>query len=301
MTRSMKKTKPSPLRTNKYLSLPVSRLVWPHKALLSIRTFSPCIDICLRTEDPAEQVFDDNVTNVNTFLQRIAKFEMSTNSQLTDLWRIKDMAFQPLRVQLDIQEYIPGLFDILQVRPQVPMTKVLAVFCYLEIETANLTHEIETRFFDPLIYFGENGSLLDDPRPLEEQAGEIEIQTSRILPVLNAFFDCLQKVVLLSKNCLLQMNGLFFDKYPLYKESFKKQNYYSIFDNLGTILTNLYIVDLIIKDNDSFEHYWKTYNAMFQKVRSNPDAYTIDRKMLRRLSKFVERMYANILAGNVYE
>ena len=39
----------------------------------------------------------------------------------------------------------------------------------------NLTHEIETRFFDPLIYFGENGSLLEDPRPLEEQAGEIEI------------------------------------------------------------------------------------------------------------------------------
>ena len=164
-----------------------------------------------------------------------------------------------------------------------------------------MTHEIETRFFDPLIFFGENGSLLDDPRPPEEQAGEIEIQTSRILPVLNAFFDCLQKVVLLSKNCLLQMNGLFQDKSPLYKECFKKQNYYSIFDNLGRILTNLYIVDLIIKDNVSFEHYWKTYNEMFQRVRSNPDAYTIDKRMLRRVLKFVEKMYANILAGNVYD
>jgi len=38
-------------------------------------------------------VFDDNVSNVNDFLQRIAKFERSTNSDLTDLWRIKDMAF----------------------------------------------------------------------------------------------------------------------------------------------------------------------------------------------------------------
>ena len=45
------------------------------------------------TEDPAEQVFDDNIENVNTFLQRIAKFEMSTNVELTDMWRIKDMAF----------------------------------------------------------------------------------------------------------------------------------------------------------------------------------------------------------------
>ena len=45
------------------------------------------------SEDPAEFVFDTNVDNVNSFLQRIAKFEMNTNSQMTDLWRIKDMAF----------------------------------------------------------------------------------------------------------------------------------------------------------------------------------------------------------------
>ena len=70
---------------------------------------------------------------------------------------------------------MPGLFDILKVRKGVEITKVLAVFSYLEIETANLTHEIETRFFDPLIYFGENGGLDEDTRPLDEQAGEKEI------------------------------------------------------------------------------------------------------------------------------
>ena len=31
--------------------------------------------------------------NINMFMTNIAKFEMSTNSQITDLWRIKDMAF----------------------------------------------------------------------------------------------------------------------------------------------------------------------------------------------------------------
>ena len=76
-------------------------------------------------------MFDDSISNVNLFMQSIAKFEMTTNNQMTDLWRIKDMAFQPLRVELDIQEYIPGLFDILKVRKDIPMTKVLAVFCYL--------------------------------------------------------------------------------------------------------------------------------------------------------------------------
>lgn len=33
------------------------------------------------------------MNNVNTFLQRIAKFEMTTNIENVDMWRIKDMAF----------------------------------------------------------------------------------------------------------------------------------------------------------------------------------------------------------------
>lgn len=69
----------------------------------------------MRAEDPAEQVFDDNMENVNNFLKQITDFERATDNQMADLWRIKDMAYQPLKVQLDIQEYIPGLFDILKV------------------------------------------------------------------------------------------------------------------------------------------------------------------------------------------
>ena len=38
------------------------------------------LNFLLLTEDPAEQVFDTNMDNVNSFLQRIAKFEMNTNS-----------------------------------------------------------------------------------------------------------------------------------------------------------------------------------------------------------------------------
>jgi hypothetical protein len=47
------------------------------------------------------------------------------------LWRIKDVGFQPLQVSLDIQEYIPGLFDILTPNKDVPLTKIMATFCYL--------------------------------------------------------------------------------------------------------------------------------------------------------------------------
>ena len=139
----------------------------------------------------------------------------------------------------------------------------MAVFCYLEIETINLKHEIEQKFFDPLIFFGENGSNFADERPEEERAGEMEIELSRSLPVYNEFFDTIRKIIALTKNILLQMNGLFNSSYPLYKDSFKKINYNVAFDNLGSILSDLYTVDLIIKDNVAFKDYWAQYNDMF--------------------------------------
>jgi hypothetical protein len=53
------------------------------------------------------------------------------------------------------------------------------------------------------------------------------------------------------------MNGLFNPKSKLYSNSFKKLIYFEIFNNLGTILTTLYIVDLIIIENTNFQSYWE--------------------------------------------
>lgn len=64
--------------------------------------------------DYPKVVFDEGVKNMNEFLSKIKQFEQITNQHMTDIWRIKDLAFQPLQVSLDIQEYISGLFDILK-------------------------------------------------------------------------------------------------------------------------------------------------------------------------------------------
>lgn len=56
------------------------------------------------------------------------------------------------------------------------------------------------------------------------------------------------------------MNGLFNSKDKVYINSFKKMVYHEIFDNIGEILTTLFIVDLIIQENSNFETFWKQYN-----------------------------------------
>ena len=135
------------------------------------------------TKDPTETIFDMGVQNMNDFLTKVQKFEAVTQHRMKDLWRIKDVAFVPLEVRVDVQEYIVGLYDVLKPDPQIPIIKVMSTFCYLEIESTNLKHEMEQNFFDPLIYFGESGSLYEDERPAEETAGDMEIEMSRMLPV----------------------------------------------------------------------------------------------------------------------
>jgi len=70
---------------------------------------------------------------------------------------------------------MPGLYDILTPDKDLPITKIMSVFCFLQIETINLKHEIERKFFDPLILFGESGLVYEEELPEEEIAGEWEI------------------------------------------------------------------------------------------------------------------------------
>lgn len=70
-------------------------------------------------------------------------------------------------------------------------------------------------------------------------------------------FETLKKIVALTKNILYQMNGLFQSKNKFYQSFFKKNIYEEIFHNLGSILTTLYIVDLIINENTNFQIYWE--------------------------------------------
>ena len=146
----------------------------------------------------------------------------------------------------------------------------MSVFCFLQIETNNLKHEIESRFFDPLILFGESGLVFEDANDETSGIGNQTLQISRTLKVYNQFFDVIRRIVDLSKNIVYQMNGLFNAKDRVYQNSFKKMVYHEIFDNFGEILTTLYIVDLIIQENSNFVTFWEQYNQMFMMAQTNP-------------------------------
>jgi len=134
----------------------------------------------------------------------------------------------------------------------IHISKVMSAFAFLQIETYNLKHEIESKFFDPLILFGENGLVFEEEPTDDSNAGNQEIEMSRMLSIYRDFYETIKKIVALTKNILYQMNGLFNAKSKFYIATFKKNTYHEIFNNLGTILTTLYIVDMIIIENSNF-------------------------------------------------
>jgi hypothetical protein len=50
-------------------------------------------------------------------------------------------------------------------------------------------------------------------RPQDEVAGDMEIEMSRMLPVFSNMLETVRKLTAITKNILLQMNGLFNAKY----------------------------------------------------------------------------------------
>lgn len=105
--------------------------------------------------------------------------------------------------------------------------------------------------------FGESGLVFEEVTD-DKVAGELEIQMSRMLAVYRDLFETIKKIVALTKNIIYQMNGVFKAKTKIYVELLKKNNvYFEIFDNLGSMLANLYTIDIIIMDNVNFHNYWQ--------------------------------------------
>jgi hypothetical protein len=132
--------------------------------------------------------------------------------------------------------------------------------------------------------FGESGLVFEDVSD-EKLAGEFEIQMSRMLAVYRDLFETIKKIVALTKNIIYQMNGLFNKaRGKIFTELIKKTNvYYEIFDNLGSILANLYTIDLIIMDNSNFKNYWEQYNKMFLIAKNNPAKFGMTDRKIKKI------------------
>jgi hypothetical protein len=85
-------------------------------------------------------------------------FQRRTNQDVIDVWETRNLKSQ-ITVDINNEEYIPGVFDLINLEEENMLRKILSTFSSLTMEIKSLTRNIGKKYYDPLICLGDKGSL----------------------------------------------------------------------------------------------------------------------------------------------
>ena len=236
------------------------------------------------TIKPEERVFTQGKEYLETYMKGINKFERLTSQESCwiDQWGAHKSLYPVMSVSLSTEEQTLGTFDLIS-NTHPFMEKIIATFSYLQHESKNITEALREKFYDPLHFFGENGSLYEEEEELPE--GESEVQLARMFGIFKELYELTKRITILSKNILYQLNAIYQKKSPLYKEIFKKVVLTSILDAFGELLEIFIVVDIIVNENKNFNSYLTMFSRMIIMAKQNPQKYGMNDKIVKKIEK----------------
>ena len=214
----------------------------------------------IRPKKPQEIVFEEFTESEKDFEKNLKEFQRRTNKDIIDVWETRNLKNQII-VDINNEEYLPGVFDLVNLEHKNVLKNILSSFSYLTMEIKSLTRNIGRKFYDPLICWGDNGTLDND----DENEGDCIVEVSRMMRLFKDIYDLVKMLSPLTKNMLYQINAMLKKKTTMYDKVFKKMNFTHFFDMLGEALTVLVTLDVIVSENKNFVAYWNMYNRMFLK------------------------------------
>lgn len=249
----------------------------------------------IKQKTPQEVVLEEFQESEKTFESKLKEFQRRTNQDIIDVWETRNLKNQ-ITVDINNEEYLPGVFDLINLEEDNVLRKILSTFSSLTMEIKSLTRNIGKKFYDPLICWGDNGSLEDEA----ENEGECILEISRMMTLFKDIYDLVKMLSPITKNMLYQINAMLKKKSVMYDKVFKKMIFTHFFDMLGEALTVLVTLDVIVSENKNFVAYWNMYNRMFMKTRDNPVPYGATKKNIRYLEKFCRKLTTKILTKQLF-
>lgn len=157
----------------------------------------------IRVKTPQEVVLEEFKESEKNFEGKLKEFQRRTNKDIIDIWETRNLKNQIL-VDINNEEYLPGVFDLINLEEDSILRKILSTFSYLTMEIKSLTRNIGTKFYDPLICWGDNGKLEND----DENEGDCIIEISRMMQLFKNIYDLVKMLSPLTKNMLYQINAM---------------------------------------------------------------------------------------------
>ena len=249
----------------------------------------------IKPKTPQEQLLDEFKDNENQFESKLKEFQRRTNLDIVDVWETRNLK-NHITLEVNNEEYLPGVFDLINLDESNVLRKILCAFSTLTMEIKSLTRNIGKKYYDPLICLGDNGSLDDEA----DNENEIIIEISRMMTLFKNIYDLVKMLSPITKNMIYQVNAMCKKGDPMYDKVFKKIIFNHFFDMLGEALTVLVTIDVIVTENKNFKAYWEAYNIMFLKTRDNPGPYGSTKKEIRQLEKFCRKLTTKILTKKLF-
>lgn len=148
----------------------------------------------IKQKTPQEQVLDEFKDSEKTFENKLKEFQRRTNEDVIDVWETRNLKNQ-ISISVNNEEYLPGVFDLINLEEDSILRKTLTTFAHLTMEIKSITRNIGKKYYDPLICLGDNGSL-DGP---SENEGECILEISRMMKLFKEIYDIVKMLSPITK------------------------------------------------------------------------------------------------------
>lgn len=258
------------------------------------------------SETASKRPIDEHVQNTLMFIQKhesiLHNIEKATR---TTIMPSSDSHSRPIKLTTESVERV--LPQDLIFTDNEPVRKSVTVLVFLCDEISQLREIAETRFFRPLLMFGQNPPDAVDfekskhpPKPedpLFEQAGMKEKMVGRFMPFLQELSNFIDRCYSVCLNLVQQLASLMDNKELLYRCMFNSMHLTSVFKSLGELLTILISLDAIVAHNDNLQDAWASYKSMISLARMDAAAFGTTTEDIAKFERLLVSVDQAIMIG----
>ncbi|XP_065176385.1 WASH complex subunit 4-like [Sycon ciliatum] len=227
-------------------------------------------------------------TFLDDYASQLRDIEDAVDVKMGDAW---DFNVDPIRLLVEPVEQAT-LLELVKTDNKV-LNKVLIALAAICLEVKRLKSEAETKFYDPLLMYGDR-----DPASLDE--GEAQIQLGRLLPTLQELSCFVKRCYELVRNIMHQLASLHLAPVRGTGESVMGVagvHFRIVYEHLGMLLSVLLTLDEIIASNIVLKDHWSQYKRMMKSVHSQASRFGVEDQELRPFEKLMQRLEGELMDG----
>lgn len=263
------------------------------------------------SETATKKPIDEHLQEVLVTVQDHEKFLGNINSATRSFYGpTSDSHVRPIKIVADSFERVLPQDLIFTDNDQV--RKVLTVIVFLCDEITQLKEISESRFFRPLLMFGQsppeasvstegNGTAAPPPGMIGNAMGDKEKMLGRFLPFLQELSNFIDRCYSVVLNLVQQMASLMDTRELLYRCVFNYTRSTSTINALADLLNILISLDAIIMHNEALQDAWFAYKSMVSLARADPSAFATTDEEIAKFERLLVSVDQAIMIGEIFK